>query len=288
MKEQKIGIGIPTIALKKMGKIEGDQKVSEFVEKFLSGMEDIFDDEQKKEMEEFRPYLANLMFLPCVITKMIDQNITFADAVKASEEEINKTILKITELYDLFMHDAQFMEQFNKMCSGIFEAMASAKKEHNSKEKEYRVEIVFTLETIMKIASTGIFTVINKLAESDELKMALENDFEKPVKAAVCNILKEKQEEYHIDEEDYLASLDEVDSLIENLKATLTIGNVLTVVFKKAINEDMTFTEAAKSFNDEELYNDSIERFKLYNDFKQVKAVIEKMFNVGFEFLEEM
>lgn len=286
--EQKIGMSVPAITLTKIGKIEGSEKVQQFVEKMMEGIENVINDEQREEMEELRPYIANVMFLPFIIAKMIHQNVTLKEALKNSEKDIQEIILNVTELYDIFMHDAKFMDDFEKMWSEMVKAISSHDLSNKSKESMCRIELVGTMELIVKIANTGLFAVVNKICESEEMKKVLKNVLEDPIKEVVSDILKKKQVREFIDEEEYLESLDKVESFINSYKTTVPLENVLTIVLKKAINEDMTFGDAVKSFNEDELYLMAIDRISIYNNFEQIKELVQKMFVVEFDFFEKL
>mgnify|MGYP001048344226 CR=1 FL=1 len=96
-----LSVTAPIAALKKMGHVDGSEGIQEFFDKMLARVENSMTDEQKQQMAEYKPYLANSPILPIVITNMIEQDLNFTNSLKASKSEITMSCLQMKFVFGM-------------------------------------------------------------------------------------------------------------------------------------------------------------------------------------------
>jgi len=229
------------------------------------------EDSAMESMAEYTPYLANSVFLPIVISEMIEKNLTFDEAVKSSSEKVKKSVEEWNTDFAKGESDDQI---FIQSCSNLQQAAGRFQLECSGEEKQESWKAVINIENISeKLANAIKNSGLLELSERIYNKECVSKDFKEkvvePTRNAVINTINAFRDK---------GSCTRVDEIIKGI--TLMIDRfgiikqseiILNFVLEKAINEGITFKEAVSAVDEDYISEVSAKIFRVTHTCLKIK-----------------
>ena len=146
---ENLNLQLCTSVIEKIGIIHGSEYLKEFYTKCLKKMENKLSVTQKQELNKLLPYISNSLFLPPILTKMIENNVTFMEAIKLSKNEISETCARLTGT----LKKIETNELLSNLIYSVFEKVCSI--QDHAKDPKYVINASLSI-------TTKIYDIIEK------------------------------------------------------------------------------------------------------------------------------
>jgi len=268
---------LTTASIEKIGNINGSENLQKFYVDCLKNIKKYVSLKQKEELERIAPYLANAIFLPNIISTMIENNITYPTAVEICEQDI---YLKLNRLTDTLkrLDIKKNIEQI----SIIFAKYANIHPNNENPEYVVNTSLTITERIYNSILKSNLVFFALSFSSMKSVKTVLDEHMINPIKNKYLSQLEEHKESLGLDNM-YLSFITSaLDSEIEKIYITYPLQSIISTVLIKAIDEQITFTEAATCINFEEIKN------AVDKDLKELENMTEDDINVIIDSLDNL
>lgn len=277
----------PITALKKMKHIDGSENIQEFFEKLLARTEASMTDEQKKQMAEYKPYIANAALLPIVIVKMVEENLNFTDSLEASKFELTMNCLQMSAVFGMMSIIPGASEMFESVVGQIVDALSNMEVQNSEPSevnafgcqiKEMSTEFCTALEKL------GITALGEKISNMEKVTSAIRVNMIDPVfNSIISAVLKEENLTEDAMEEDDKADIQAViEAAAETTAITFPIQTIFSTVLTKAIEDDITMAEAMATFDADQLVEATVEKLIFSESLAKYAEQIEKAMRIAY------
>lgn len=282
-----LSVTAPVTALKKMGHIDGSDGIQEFFEKLLARVENSMTDEQKQQMAEYKPYLANSPILPIIVTNMIEQDLNFTDSLKASKFEITMSCIQMKAVFGMMSIIPGATEMFETVIEEIIDALSDMNTQNSTPSditvfscpiKEMSTEFCAGLEKL------GITALGEKISNMEKVTTAIRVNMIDPVFDSIINaILKEDNiTEDEMDADDKAAIQQAIKSTAEDAAITFPVQTIFSTVLAKAIEDDITMAEAMATFDADQLVESTVEKIVFSENLAKYAEQLERAMAIAY------
>ncbi len=282
-----LSVTAPIAALKKMGHVDGSEGIQEFFDKMLDRVENSMTDEQKQQMAEYKPYLANSPILPIVITNMIEQDLNFTNSLKASKSEITMSCLQMKFVFGMMSIIPGATEMFESVIGEIIDALSDINTQKTTSSdvsvfgcpiKEMSPEFCAVLEKL------GITALGEKISNMEKVTTAIRVNMIDPVFDSIINaILKEENiTKEDMDADDKAEIQQAITSTAEEAATTFPIQTIFSTVLAKAIEDDITMAEAMATFDTDQLVESTVEKIVFSETLAKYADQLEKAMAIAY------
>ncbi len=271
--------------LKKMGHIEGCERIQQFFDNIIARAEPHMNDEQKSQIKEYQSYVANSVFLPIVVNNMIVHNMNFSDAMEASKTEFSTTALQVGAILGMINIIPGASKMFESVVGEIIDALSGGSKEEIANQNEFSCTIKeVSTEFFVGLAKLGILDIAEEISKMEKISTAIKvNMIDPVVNAAIkCALAEEKISEDELDEDDKLEIELTVKAASSEIVNTLPIQIIFSTVLTKAIEDDITMAKAMATFDSEQLIESAIEKIIFGNSLVKYTEQLEKVISIAY------
>lgn len=282
-----LSVTAPVAALKKMGHIDGSEDIQEFFEKLLARVEDSMTDDQKKQMAEYKPYLANSPLLPIIVTNMIEQDLNFTNSLEASKFEITMSCLQMKAVFGMMSIIPGATEMFESVIGEIVDAFSDIDIQNptpydatifSCQIKEMSLEFCATIEKL------GITALGEKISNMEKVTTAIRVNMIDPVFNSIINaILKEDNiTEEEMDADDKAEIQQAIEATAKEAAITFPVQTIFSTVLAKAIEDDITMAEAMATFDADQLVESTVEKIVFSETLAKYAEQLEKAIAIAY------
>lgn len=278
-------VKVPFLALSKIGQLEGNEKLQSIFEEIHAIAKKRDEDSAMESMAEYTPYLANSVFLPIVISEMIEKNLTFDEAVKSSSEKVKKSVEEWNTDFAKGESDDQI---FIQSCSNLQQAAGRFQLECSGEEQQKSWKAVINIENISEKLAKAIKTSgLLELSERIYNKECVSKDFKEkaiePTRNAVINTINAFRDKGIISWTRADEIIKGITPMIDRFGIIKQSEIILNFVLEKAINEGITFEKAVSAVDEDyisevsaEIFNvkDTCPKIKIDNVIAQVQSML--------------
>lgn len=283
--EKNLSVSAPITVLKKMGHIDGTESILSFFQKAFARAEHAMTDEQKKQMAEYKPYIANSVFLPIIVTNMIEQDINFTDALEFSQSEIRMNTFQLQLLFGMMNLIPEVSEMFESVIGELVDALSGVNNnKSNTSDTEYfncQIEKM-SPKFCTALKNLGIISIGEKISGMEKVTHTIQVNIIEPVFSTIINCVLE--EEHMTEEEMSAEDKADIKETIESLSAaiiqTFPLQTVFSTVLAKAIEDDITMAEAMATFDEDQLVESTIEKIVFSESLAKYSEQIEKALGI--------
>lgn len=283
--EKNLSVSVPLTVLKKMGDIDGTESIQSFFLKAFAQAEHAMTDEQKKQIAEYKPYLANSVFLPIIVTNMVERSINFTEALEVSQSEIRMNIFQMQLFLGMMDMVPESFEMFESVIGELVGPLSEISTTNsNTPDAEY---INCPIEKMSPkfcaaLESLGIIAIGEKVSGMEKVKSTLQVNLIEPVFNAIinCVLAEEHMTEEDMNAEDKAEIKTTIEMVSEVFKQTFPLQTVLSTVLTKAIENDITMAEAMATFEEDQLIESTLEKIIFSKNLAKYSEQIEKALGI--------
>lgn len=277
-----LSVAAPVSTLKKMGHINGTESIQAFFEQMLSKVSKIATSEQRSAIDEYRPYLCNSPLAPIVLKNMVEQNLNFSDALAASSSEIQLTSMQLRAVFGMINIIPGVSEMINSVLDDIVNSLNGYAGDSESEDISFALKEV-SFDFCIAIGKIGIIDVIQKVSDMEKVSTAIEQKISTPLlSAAIKAVLGEEKISMDELDKDEMAELQEiVNQSTSEVAAIYPAQLVLSTVFTKAINDDITVAEAMATFDANQLVEEIAEKIVSSDGLSKYADQLEKVMAIA-------
>lgn len=282
-----LSVTAPVTALKKMGHIDGSDGIQEFFEKLLARVENSMTDEQKQQMAEYKPYLANSPILPIIVTNMIEQDLNFTDSLEASKFEITMSCLQMKAVFGMMSIIPGATEMFESVIEELIDALSDMNIQNPTSSdvtffsfqiKEMSAEFCAGLEKF------GITALGEKISNMEKVTTAIRVKMINTVFESITNAMLKVDNitEEEMDAEDKADIQQAITSTAEEAAITFPVQTIFSTVLAKAIEDDITMEEAMATFDADQLVESTVEKIVFSETLAKYAEQLEKAMAIAY------
>lgn len=277
-----LSVAAPVSTLKKMGHINGTESIQAFFEQMLSKVSKIATAEQRSAIDEYRPYLCNSPLAPIVLKNMVEQNLNFSDALAASSSEIQLTSMQLRAVFGMINIIPGVNEMINSVLDDIVNSLNGYAGDSESEDISFALKEV-SFDFCIAIGKIGIIDVIQKVSDMEKVSTAIKQKISTPLlSAAIKAVLGEEKISMDELDKDEMAELQEiVNQSTSEVAAIYPAQLVLSTVFTKAINDDITVAEAMATFDANQLVEEIAEKIVSSDGLSKYADQLEKVMAIA-------
>lgn len=280
-------VTVPVSALKKMGHIEGTESIQAFFDRIVSRFDGVITDEQKKQqLAEYQPYLANTTFLPIIVTNMLEEDMNFSDAMKASESEIFMSCLHARAIFGMMDIIPGASQMFESVIGEIIDALSGVETQNTSDTNIFSCQIKEVPASVcVALAKLGILDIAEKISKMEKVSTALQEKLVNPVlDAAIKTVLiQEKISEDELDENDKAEIKLAICMASGDVSTIWPVQTILSTVLTKAIDDDITMAEAMATFDADQLVESTVEKIVFSDSLAKYAEQLEKVMATAYK-----
>lgn len=282
-----LSVTAPVTALKKMGHIDGSDGIQEFFEKLLARVENSMTDEQKQQMAEYKPFLANSPILPIIVTNMVEQDLNFTDSLEASKFEITMSCLQMKAVFGMMSIIPGATEMFESVIGELIDALSDMNIQNPTSSdvtffsfqiKEMSAEFCAGLEKF------GITALGEKISNMEKVTTAIRVKMINPVFESITNAMLKVDNitEEEMDAEDKADIQQAITSTAEEAAITFPVQTIFSTVLAKAIEDDITMEEAMATFDADQLVESTVEKIVFSETLAKYAEQLEKAMAIAY------
>ncbi len=282
-----LSVSAPITALKKIGHIEGSDGIQEFFEKLLVRIEPSMTDEQKKQIAEYKPYLANAAFLPILITNMIEQDLNFTDSLEASRFEITTNCIQMSAIFSMMSIIPGASEMFESVIGEVINALSDMdiQNPEPSEISNFSFQIKeISSEFCTALEKLGVTALGEKISSMEKVSTAIRVNMIDPVFNSIINtILKEENlTEEEMEADDKAEIQQAIEATAEAASETFPIQSIFSTILAKAIEDDITMAEAMATFDANQLVESTVEKIVFSETLAKYAEQLEKAMTIAY------
>lgn len=282
-----LSIQVPMTVIKSIGSKYPVPAINDFAKKLIDKLHSAVDFSQKEDsfVEEILPYVSNYLFMPSIMKKMIVNNITFSQAIEASDDEMRETAAKMGAMM-LLLRITGVTTTIEQMFDEVVDKLAEAQKsgEIPDTTKELTAEsatISVNLEDLPQallytLDNYGLYKIAEQAAKDPKVRNAIQNKTIDPIIESVLKVSEEEDQLLsNLNSKDRKELQDLVTECREDGAIIFPLQVIVSAVLNKAISDNITFSQAAKEFNHETLMKEVSENIQNSPDMTKYQSVLE-------------
>lgn len=280
-----LSLNLPISTLKIMGTQYRIAPLDDYIERVFTMLreKDLIPAERNDVLEDLQPYYSNFVYIDTIVEKMVVNNITFSQAVEASEDEIQKSqealgfvilMLKVTGMEEMIN---QLLVELIDVASDDIKALAEG--EENGKTATIPVKLKdLPQATLYTLQNYGLYSVAETAASDPQIRDLIHNKLINPV---IESTLKVGEEEANLISDLTPEDKKELQDLVTECRDDNTLmyplQTIISTVLTKAISDNITFSQAAATFKPEELLNKVLTTIHEAPDMAKYQPLLEKI-----------
>lgn len=280
-----LSLNLPISTLKIMGTQYRIAPLDDYIERVFTMLreKDLIPAERNDVLEDLQPYYSNFVYIDTIVEKMVVNNITFSQAVEASEDEIQKSqealgfvilMLKVTGMEEMIN---QLLVELIDVASDDIKALAEG--EENGKTATIPVKLKdLPQATLYTLQNYGLYSVAETAASDPQIRDLIHNKLINPV---IESTLKVGEEEANLISDLTPEDKKELQDLVTECRDDNTLmyplQTIISTVLTKAISDNITFSQAAATFKPEELLNKVLTTIHEAPDMTKYQPLLEKI-----------
>lgn len=284
-----LSVTLPISVLKKMGNDYDAEDLRKQIEKMANELLDTVPEEMKLQMEELLPYLPNIIFIPIVIEKMIENNLNFLEALDASSDDIEQTAIEATWALSIANMLPGILDPFKNF---LLDCLAINKKSSNHSQQNPNMFGCLIKEisesSWNELEQIGITKVVDKILNMPKVANVIEEKTIAPIVGIAFKTILQREgiSEDEFDDEDKAFFEKEINTIASIQKNALVLQTVLSEVLTKAIDENITVEKVMDSFEEYELLTILVKKLIFSEDLSKYTKEFEKVVSAVHTFLD--
>ncbi len=280
-----VSFGVPISVLKKIGNIDGTESIQSFYEKMFARVSETLTEDQKKLVEEYLPYVSSSLFVPIVVTNMIERNEKFADALTSSQAEIQLTSIQMRAVFGMLNIIPGASEMIESVIGEIIDALTGIDEKSiamSSDSDKINVSIKeLSPNFCAELAKLGILDIAGKISLMEKVSTAIRVKVVDPIFTAVVDAIIEEEHE-EMDEEDKAEIRNLLDATAAEASITFPVQMILSTVITKAISDDITVAEAMATFDADQLVESTVEEIAFSDSLEKYAVQLKKAMSIAY------
>lgn len=280
-----LSLNLPISTLKIMGTQYRIVPLDNYIERVFTMLreKDLIPVERNDALEDLQPYYSNFVYIDTIVEKMVVNNITFSQAVEASEDEIQKSqealyfvilMLKVTGMEEMIN---QLLVELIDVAGDDIKALSETNE--NGKTATIPVKLKdLPQATLYTLQNYGLYSVAETAASDPQIRDLIHNKLINPV---IESTLKVGEEEANLISDLTPDDKKELQDLVTECRDDNTLmyplQTIISTVLTKAISDNITFSQAAATFKPEELLNKVLTTIHEAPDMAKYQPLLEKI-----------
>lgn len=283
---QNLGVTVPVSVLKKMGHIDGTERIQEFFEKMSSRIEHVSSKERKQTMEEYSQYLSNIVFVPTVITNMVENNLNISDAITNSQEDIHEASIEMSLAFAMIDIIPGISEMINSIIEEITQSLSGVDVSSSDSNKFSCTIKEVSEDFWAELERIGIVAVSENISNMEKVTETIQSKLITPVFNAIykCVLDMEDVTDEDLDDDERAELKETIDDAAATFSTNYIIQTVVSTVLTKAIEENITMEKAMAAYEENELAVLAVESIIFSDDLasyaEQLEKVMKTVFNL--------
>lgn len=280
-------VQVPMTFLKSIGDKHLVPSINDFAKSFIEKMHSRVDFSPSEDgfVEEILPYVSNYLFLTPILETMVVNNITLSQALEASEDEMKEAAEKMSGMMFL-LRITGVTELIEQLLDEVVEKIVEAQKNGEIPDTESsltsdKATISVKLSNLPQallytLDNYGLYKVAEQASQNPELRNLIHNKTINPVIESVLKVSEEEDQllsSLNPDEKKELQDL--VTECQEDSVILYPLQTIISTVLNKAIDDNITFSQAAETFDPETLMKEIMEKAHNAPDLSKYQSVLE-------------
>ena len=274
---ESLHLQLTTSAIEKMGIISGSEILQNFYLECFKNVSTNLSANQREILEKIAPYLANSIFLQLIISTMIENNVTFLTAIEICEPDIYLQPNRLTDT----LKRLDITKNIENI-SIIFAKYANIRPNNENPEYVINTSLTITERIYNSILKANLVFYALTFSSMKSVKKILDEHMINPVKTKYLSQLQDGHDDLEIDDLSLAFITSAIDAEIDKTYVTYPLQSIISTVLIKAIDKDITFTEAASKTD-----FDEIEK-TVKKDLKELESITENDINVIIDSLDNL
>lgn len=280
-----LSIEVPMTVVKSIGSKHLIPSINDYAMKFINNLRDRVDftEYDNGMLEELGPYLSNYLFMPTILEKMIVNNLTFSQAIEASEDEMKEAGAQMGAMM-LLLRITGVTEMIDQLLNELIDKIIEAMKNGDfpiSEETKKNPAISISLKnipqaTLYTLDNYGLYKIAEQAAQNPEIRNALQSKMVDPM---IESVLKVSEEEDRLmsslNSEERKELQDVVTECREDSAIIFPLQTIISKVLAKAIADNITFSQAAETFDPETLMKEITKKIQNSPDLMKYQSALE-------------
>lgn len=277
-----LSVSVPVSVLKKMGHIEGAEKVQDFFEKMFRETEPLATHPNVKKMEEYIPYLSNAAFAGIVINKMIVNNQKFSEALEEAQPDLQEEGFKMGFKFTMLSILPGASEMISAIIGELVKSLSGISVENpdNSNSNKFTCQISEVSEELWaKLEKLGVLSISDDISNMEKVAETFQSKMIVPLINALYKGVMENENvsEEELDDDERAELKELIDEAAEFASTGYIIQIILTNVLTKAIEDDITVAEAMATYEENELAALAVETIIFSEDLAKYAKELENV-----------